>query len=71
MSEKQRQMEYRYLGRTGLKVSVFGYGNMVATQTEELIKFQPECIKKLLELGVNFFDTAEMYEGGACEANLG
>ena len=28
-------MEYRYLGNTGLKVSLFGYGNMTARDNEE------------------------------------
>ena len=32
-------MIYRYLGKTGLRVSVFSYGNMVATISEKNIKF--------------------------------
>ena len=27
---KKTQMEYRYLGKTGLKVSVLSYGNMIS-----------------------------------------
>ena len=36
---KDTGMEYRYLGNTGLKVSVLSYGNMTANATEESYKF--------------------------------
>ena len=29
VEEKKTQMEYRYLGKTGLKVSVLSFGNMI------------------------------------------
>ena len=64
-------MEYRYLGNTGLKVSILSYGNMMAMPTQESVDFQKAAIKKLLELGVNFIDTAEFYGAGAAETNLG
>ena len=40
------KMEYRYLGNTGLKVSIFGYGNWVNNQNDEMTK---ECFKKKME----------------------
>ena len=62
-------MEYRYLGRTGLKVSVIGLGNWINSndpkEKENLIK----CVKVAYDAGVNFFDTAEIY--GKNFAHLG
>ena len=65
-------MEYRYLGNTGLKVSLVSYGNMTAGAHEgEKQEFQVAAIKKLLEHGVNFIDTAEAYGMGVAEISLG
>ncbi|MBT4073352.1 MAG: hypothetical protein HOC77_06070 [Chloroflexi bacterium] len=66
-------MEYRTLGRTGLKVSVLGYGTGGArkfgaaqgTSAPERQAF----IRRALDLGVNFFDTAGGY--GDSETYLG
>ena len=71
MEPNHKDMEYRYLGKTGLKVSVFSYGNMGAFNTRENIDKQKAIISKLLEKGVNFFDTAENYSSGQAESNLG
>ena len=68
-------MAYRYLGNTGLKVSVIGYGNMTASdmtvvdtgtisRNEESQKFAIESVKYCFDRGVNFFDTAESYAYG-------
>ena len=62
------KMEYRYLGNTGLKVSVLGYGNWVNNMNDEMTK---ECFKKCLENGINYFDTAEAYGNGAGETSFG
>ena len=62
------KMEYRYLGNTGLKVSVLGFGNWVNNFNDEMTK---ECFKKCLENGINFFDTAEIYGLGIAETTLG
>lgn len=70
-------MAYRYLGNTGLKVSVIGYGNMTAhdlgsnARNEESEKFAIESVKYCFERGINFFDTAELYSFGASETQLG
>ena len=62
------KMEYRYLGNSGLKVSVLGFGNWVNNLSNELNK---ECIKKALENGINYFDTAEGYGFGKGEIAFG
>ncbi|WP_298299809.1 aldo/keto reductase [Hydrotalea sp.] len=67
-------MQKRILGKTGLEVSApglgcmgltFGYGP--ATNEKDAIAL----IQKAVELGINFFDTAEAYSQGANEALLG
>jgi len=64
-------MQYRKLGRTGLKVSEISlgswltYGNSVAEETVA------RMTKRAFELGINFFDTANVYERGEAEILLG
>ncbi len=62
-------MEYRYFGKSGLKVSVLGFGNMANDDKskEENI----EIIKSAFDLGINYFDTAEFYNDGKAEECLG
>ena len=59
-SEKPK-MIYRYLGNSGLKVSVISYGNWVNSNDPSAQAFTTECIKESFEHGINFFDTAEVY----------
>ena len=64
------QMEYRFLGPTGLKVSIISYGSwMYPPQNPEETTY--ETVKRALELGINFFDTAELYGAGVSETHLG
>jgi aryl-alcohol dehydrogenase-like predicted oxidoreductase len=71
------KMAYRYLGNTGLKVSVISYGNMTAhdlggnARDEESQKFANDSVKYCFEKGINFFDSAELYAFGAQETQLG
>jgi aryl-alcohol dehydrogenase-like predicted oxidoreductase len=64
-------MEYRHLGRSGLKVSEIGlgswltYGNQVDRERTQAI------VRRALDLGVIFFDTADIYHAGAGETELG
>lgn len=70
--EKDAGMIYRFLGRTGMKVSVIGLGTMAFKElTPEKINGCYECITKAYEKGVNFFDTAERYGDGTTETILG
>lgn len=53
-------MEYTYLGRTGLKVSRLCLGTMnFGPETSEKDSFR--IMNRALELGINFFDTANVY----------
>ena len=51
------KMEYRYLGPTGLRVSVVSWGNWVNNSSDKLTV---DSVKFCLEHGINFFDTAEV-----------
>lgn len=65
-------MMYRYLGKTGMKVSVIGVGNMNFNKdTTEFVEDCFKCVSKALEKGINFFDTAEWYGTGGAETVLG
>lgn len=66
-------MEVRRLGRTGLQVSVLGYGAgavgglMVRGASAE----QETSVARALAAGVTYFDTAPLYGDGESERNLG
>ena len=60
-------MECRTLGNTGLKISVISYGNWLNADTPEAVERSFKCIKKAWDLGINFFDTAEIYGRGEAE----
>lgn len=74
-------MLYRTLGKTGLKVSVLGFGGAPAGLQDYLVPgdrndpdFQRQvgtAIREALALGVNFFDTAPGYGGGISERIFG
>ena len=49
-------MEYRELGKTGLKVSRLGFGGLPLQRVDE--EETKKIVKSLLENGVNFIDTA-------------
>lgn len=65
------RMEYRNLGPTGLKVSLFSFGNMTASVNPEAESWNYEIIDKCIRAGVNFFDSAEIYGDGVSESILG
>ena len=53
-------MNYRYIGKTGLRVSPICMGTMTfGTQADEKMAFK--ILDKAYDAGVNFFDTAELY----------
>src|SRR5260370_27836766 len=66
-------MEMRGLGRTGLKVSVlgFGCGAVGGLMVRGAPADQDRAIARALEAGVNYFDTAVQYGNGESEKNLG
>src|ERR1700685_1844835 len=71
-------MEYRNLGKTGLKVSRICLGCMSYGMPErgnhawtlDLDKTRP-FIKRAMESGINFFDTANVYSDGTSEEIVG
>mmetsp|Transcript_54036 Transcript_54036/g.74095 ORF Transcript_54036/g.74095 Transcript_54036/m.74095 type:complete len:235 (-) Transcript_54036:471-1175(-) len=71
VEENKPKMIYRYLGNSGLKVSVFGFGNWLNSHKEESYIVTRDCIKAMFDAGVNFFDTAEIYGNGVAETVMG
>jgi aryl-alcohol dehydrogenase-like predicted oxidoreductase len=63
-------MEYRYLGRTGIKVSSIGMGCLQFGDKVGLAE-TAEIVARCLDLGINFFDTANSYSDGLSEEYLG
>jgi aryl-alcohol dehydrogenase-like predicted oxidoreductase len=66
-------MEYRELGRTGLKVSTlgFGCGNVGGLIIRGSAAERERAVARGIELGINYFDTAPIYGDGQSETNLG
>jgi len=66
-------METRTLGRTGLAVSVlgFGCGAVGGLMVRGNLADQERAVARAVELGINYFDTAAMYGNGESERNLG
>ncbi|KAL4429705.1 hypothetical protein ABPG74_001391 [Tetrahymena malaccensis] len=64
-------MEYRLLGNTGLKVSVISFGNWLNSDHPDWQERTNLHVKKAWDLGINFFDTAELYGYGEGEKQFG
>ena len=64
-------MEYRRLGRSGLKVSVLSFGSWVSFGPQLDVGKARDCLEAAWEAGVNFFDNAEAYAQGQSEAIMG
>jgi aryl-alcohol dehydrogenase-like predicted oxidoreductase len=66
-------MEYRELGKTGLRVSAlgFGCGNVGGLMIRGSATERERAIARAVELGINYFDTAPSYGDGQSEQNLG
>ncbi len=60
-----RVRAYRTLGRTGLKISDISFGGA------RLVTGQEDLVRHALDLGINYFDTAETYTGGESETTIG
>ncbi len=59
----QAGVRFRQLGKTGLKVTTVGFGCMVTSD--------PTVVEKAVDLGINLFDTARVYQGGNNERMVG
>ena len=66
-------MDYRTLGKTGLRVSTlgFGCGNVGGLMVRGAPAEQERAVARAIELGINYFDTAPSYGDGQSEQNLG
>jgi aryl-alcohol dehydrogenase-like predicted oxidoreductase len=66
-------MEYRALGRTGLEVSVlgFGCGDVGGLIVRGTAAERERAVARAVELGINYFDTAASYGNGVSEQHLG
>jgi voltage-dependent potassium channel beta subunit len=65
------KMEYRRLGRSGLRVSVLSFGSWVTFDNQLKDDLALECMQAAWDAGCNFFDNAEAYAGGESEAIMG
>jgi aryl-alcohol dehydrogenase-like predicted oxidoreductase len=67
------KMQKRRLGRTGLDVSVLGYGAgaVGGLFTKGEARDQERAVVRAMEAGINYFDTAALYGNGESERNLG
>ena len=64
-------MEYRRLGRSGLQVSVLGFGSWVSFGAQLDVNRAIACLDAAYDGGINFFDNAESYAGGESERIMG
>jgi aryl-alcohol dehydrogenase-like predicted oxidoreductase len=64
-------MQYRYLGKSGLKISALTYGNWITHGSQVESATAKECVRAALEVGISSFDTADAYANGAAEEVLG
>jgi len=66
-------MQYRTLGATGIEVSTlaFGGGPVPALMTSDNGQLQCDTLRRALDAGVNWIDTAATYGAGQSEAGLG
>ena len=66
-------MEYRTLGRTGIRVPAvgFGCGNVGGLMVRGTHDVQVHAVRHALDLGIDYFDTAPSYGDARSETNLG
>ncbi len=64
-------MNYRNLGRSGLRVSELSFGSWVTYANQMDERLARECMAAAHDAGVNFFDNAEVYAKGMAETIMG
>ncbi|MHB0929217.1 MAG: aldo/keto reductase family protein [Candidatus Nanopelagicales bacterium] len=64
-------MEFRHLGKSGLKVSEISYGNWITHGSQVEEDAARACVKAALDCGITTFDTANVYAAGRAEEVLG
>jgi voltage-dependent potassium channel beta subunit len=68
---KDRGMEYRHLGKSGLKLSALSFGSWVTFGNQLDERKAGELMQVAYDAGVNFFDNAEVYANGRSEEIMG
>ena len=61
-------MQYQQLGKSTLNISRIGFGCMSLKPGQENIQF---LVDEAIEKGINYFDTADLYDKGLNEINIG
>jgi aryl-alcohol dehydrogenase-like predicted oxidoreductase len=64
-------MEFRHLGRSGLKISEIIYGNWLTHASQIEDERARACVRAALDAGITSFDTADTYANTAAEVVLG
>ncbi len=64
-------MEFRHLGRSGLKVTEIALGNWLTHGSQIAEDVARTCVTAALDEGITTFDTADVYAGTAAESVLG
>jgi len=64
-------MNYRHLGKAGIKVSELSFGSWVTFHNQAGIESAVEMMAAAYYAGVNFFDNAEIYASGKSEEVMG
>jgi aryl-alcohol dehydrogenase-like predicted oxidoreductase len=64
-------VNYRKLGACGLRISEIGLGSWITYGGQVADKAAKAVIRRAFDLGVNFFDTADVYENGRAETVVG
>jgi aryl-alcohol dehydrogenase-like predicted oxidoreductase len=64
-------MEFRHLGRSGLKISELAYGNWITHGSQVEEEAAAACVRAALDEGITTFDTADVYARTRAEEVLG
>lgn len=64
-------MQYRHLGKTGIRVSELSFGSWVTFHNQVDVRPAVDMMAAAYEHGVNFFDNAEVYASGKSEEVMG
>lgn len=64
-------MQYRHLGRAGIKLSLLSLGSWVTFHNQVNVEAAKEMMLAAYEAGINFFDNAEAYANGQSEEVMG
>jgi voltage-dependent potassium channel beta subunit len=64
-------MKYRRVGKSGLVVSEIAYGSWLTFANQVELENAKNILRRAFELGINYIDSADVYENGKAEVLLG